>query len=57
MECTVASLPNVIDCVDVPQVHVHESIGGELHGLMFAGAPLVDGSIELIHVSIALQCR
>jgi hypothetical protein len=37
----------MVECVDVPIVHVEEGVGGKFNCLLHSGTPFLDGRIEL----------
>jgi hypothetical protein len=47
VECTDATLLNVVQRVDMALVHIHKCIGRKFPGLVLTGTPLVDRSIQL----------
>ena len=52
MECIVKPRANLIECIDMPLVHVKIGIGGKFNSLLGASTPLAQGRIELLELAV-----
>jgi hypothetical protein len=51
-ECIVAHHTNLIECVDMPLVHIEIGVGGKFGSLLDTSTPLAQGHVELIELAV-----